>query len=234
MMDIEFKGAAYRIERHPNPKYAHSSVWTFQDEQTTQERCWNVAPGDVVLDVGACFGAYTLPALALGAAKVIAIEPVPDCADWLEHLLSLNPGFAERCTIVRLGLSEREKTALIQEDLIRHGALRAAEDTEYRGTVSFARLDDLLSGIPRLDWIKMDTEGGEADILAGGRSVISRCRPRMLLEDHTRCLQAIPWNYSLRVEQTLLDLGYGWEHFPHLIQGADGGRDFWFCQPSDK
>jgi FkbM family methyltransferase len=48
--------------------------------------------------------------------------------------------------------------------------------------VPLARLDDLCSEWTRLDFVKIDTEGGEVDILLGGQGTLARLRPVLSVE----------------------------------------------------
>ena len=49
-------------------------------------------------------------------------------------------------------------------------------------TVRRATLDSLLPTLERLDYVKIDTEGGEVDIIRGGRKLIARHRPILSIE----------------------------------------------------
>lgn len=43
-------------------------------------------------------------------------------------------------------------------------------------------LDHVLSGYNKIDWIKIDVEGAEYETLCGLEQVISKCRPKILIE----------------------------------------------------
>jgi FkbM family methyltransferase len=49
-------------------------------------------------------------------------------------------------------------------------------------------LDEWLSWLPRLDFVKMDIEGHEPLALAGFRGLVTRHRPTLLIEFNPRCL----------------------------------------------
>ena len=49
-------------------------------------------------------------------------------------------------------------------------------------------LDDMLSSLPRLDFVKMDIEGHEPAALRGMHGLIERHRPTLLVEFNPRCL----------------------------------------------
>jgi hypothetical protein len=48
--------------------------------------------------------------------------------------------------------------------------------------ITLQTLDELLATEPRIDFIKIDAEGGEADIVAGMQGVLKRHRPHLLIE----------------------------------------------------
>lgn len=141
------------------------------------DKYWHVRDGDVVFDVGACYGLYTLPSCALGAF-VYAVEPnEPSCVA-LEHLLDIN-GFTDRCRVIRGALSDKEGE---------HPAdLRACVDPFFFGNPRITTLDNVVEAlkVPRVDWIKVDVEGGELCVVEGAIQTIKRHRPTLLIEDHT-------------------------------------------------
>ena len=60
-----------------------------------------------------------------------------------------------------------------------------------RGGGHFAQavpLDDVLGGLPRLDFIKMDVEGHEPPALRGLARLLARDRPGLLVEFNPECL----------------------------------------------
>ena len=141
------------------------------------ERHWHVQEGDVVVDVGACEGLWTLPSCALGAF-VYAVEPnIPSCAV-IDRLLALN-GFSGRCHVVNAALSDAAG---------KHPAdLRACCHPYFMGVPRITTLDDMVRDlrIPKVDWIKVDVEGGELLVVEGGAATLRRDRPVVVVEDHS-------------------------------------------------
>ena len=45
-------------------------------------------------------------------------------------------------------------------------------------------LDDYLADLARLDWIKIDVEGAEIEVLKGVRQLIEKFNPRIIVEWH--------------------------------------------------
>lgn len=157
-----------------------NSWWTFDDEDAVRERWWHIQPGDVILDVGAGFGSYALPALALGASKVYCFNPAfPDMCLLTANLVA-NTGFRERAILLDYGLHRQAgffdwRVSRLYPD---HAPDRLPVRTFH----------DFLSDHPdldRVDWLKLDIEGAELHALqAGGAELITRFRPKLLIENH--------------------------------------------------
>ena len=60
-------------------------------------------------------------------------------------------------------------------------------------------LDDLFSweGLDRLDYLKIDAEGAEAEVLTGGRNTINKYRPIILVEVNIKGVSSMPKDYSV-------------------------------------
>jgi len=73
------------------------------------------------------------------------------------------------------------------------------------------RLDSLISsGLPKPDFVKMDVEGGEVDILTGATKMLQDSRPLLLIELHgtNEAVAAIleKQNYSIQVLGTTQEI----------------------------
>lgn len=175
-----FKGKKFRFtdehEYNPYPGCPNPpATFTFENESDLRERYWNIEEGDVVMDVGAAYGSYTLPACALGA-KVYAFEPFKSHYDGLVTNLKLNgflglaPG---RCTPSDLGLFDFPGEVRYQS-YAPHG-----QDLRFNLTTM-----DTAFSEDRLDWVKIDVEGAEVHVLQGGKETLSRFLPNFLIECH--------------------------------------------------
>lgn len=144
-------------------------------------------PDMVLVDAGANIGLFTVfAARRVKSGKVIAFEPVPSMARWLDENISLNR--LQNVVTVPCGLSDSEGVLPIYEIASSHeglstlypGALQQAAVTE----VPVKRLDDLFGsyGTDRLDFIKIDIEGGELPALRGAAACIRNHRPAVMVE----------------------------------------------------
>jgi FkbM family methyltransferase len=145
-----------------------------------------VRRGDVVVDVGANVGIVTLQSASLvgSRGKVFAFEPVARLADLLERSSAEN-GFGN-VTVLRVALSDFAGKGVmhVPDQSLGCSTLRPGLDGE---SCQVNLLDAVDFGPdfknPRL--LKIDVEGHEAEVLAGGRSFLARHRPEyVLFESH--------------------------------------------------
>jgi FkbM family methyltransferase len=148
-----------------------------------------VRPGMVVWDIGANMGAFTFPAAhAVGAGKVVAIEPDPFNQLLLHRTQAANPDLP--VTIIPAALSDQVGLADLQIAVRGRAAnsLRGADHGSQMGGVRTAypvvtvTLDWLGEHQPAPDLIKCDAEGAEAWILRGGAKLLATKRPVLIME----------------------------------------------------
>jgi len=172
----------------------------FYDELEIRDRYFKVGSGDVVIDIGSQYGNYTLDACSLGA-RVYAFDPNPKTYGTLKANLELNGFDSHR--LFNLGLWSRSGELSIKD---------YAPHSDWEGKFRATTLDEWaeLHGVNRIDFIKIDTEGAELEILKGGLNSIKRFKPKLLVEVHTFV------NESLlpAVEDFLKGLGYSCERIP--------------------
>lgn len=145
-------------------------------------------PGGNFLDVGANIGLFALRAAGIvgPGGRVVAIEPAAISADRLEANLALN-AFAH-VTVVRAALSDREGQAQLRHVELGNDPQAWSIMPEAGGTdaeqVRTTTLDALVAqqGLTRLDLIKMDVEGAEPMVVAGGQAALARFRPTIIFE----------------------------------------------------
>lgn len=185
---------------------------TFDDPEPIMSRWAQIGPGDLVIDIGAAFGCYTLAALAMGAC-VYAFEPSTDGYRILLENVDLN-GWGYRCSVYKTALYNGlgYPDALKKEVM---GFHYVAKDGYAEMT-----LDDVLSatldayGGP-VKFIKIDVEGAELGVLQGGFRTLLRNRPRLLIEDHDSddttwevCRFPRSIRSSVRIQELLRSLDY--------------------------
>jgi FkbM family methyltransferase len=145
--------------------------------------------GDVVIDVGAAFGFYTiLSSRKVGPrGKVLAIEAQSDSFEMLNRNIKLNGlknvttlNYAAYCSEMKLKLFSGY--SLIQE--------RAEINNQKSVEINAKTLDYLvtqLAQITEVHWIKIDVEGAELEVLKGAHNILSNSKDiNLLVEIHAQ------------------------------------------------
>ena len=156
----------------------------FEDELRFLRRA--LRPGDLVIDIGANCGVYALSmAHAVGSAgHVWAFEPASGAARLLADGIAAN-GFSQ-VTLERCAVSNACGTAQLSlgpssevNSLVRGQAVAGATES-----VALTTLDDCLLryGWQAVDVVKIDAEGEEANILAGGQRFLRQLSPLVQYE----------------------------------------------------
>ena len=173
--------------------------------------------GMTVLDVGAHHGLYTLLASKrVGhSGRVIAFEPSPRERQRLRLHVRLNFCSNVRIEPFALG-SVRSKEDLFLVEGAEDGcnSLRPpALNAETRAVrVDVFPLDEYLAerNIGPVDFVKLDVEGGERDVIGGAIQLLSK-PPRPVLLVEVQDIRTQPWGYPAREIVSLLHkLGYEW------------------------
>lgn len=150
----------------------------------------NVKTGDQFLDIGAHYGFYTLLAHHAGAS-VYALEPSPASFEILQenaagkhglqvfqNLAGDSNGQKDFCCF-ESGYSEYD--TVYTEQYANQGWFRHAKRTiSLVGCVTTDRFCDTHQFRP--DYIKIDTEGSEADIILGATQLLTNASPVIILE----------------------------------------------------
>jgi FkbM family methyltransferase len=157
-----------------------------------------LGPGMVVVDVGANWGYFTLVCAHLvgSTGRVIALEPHPRLASMLSANIATDPVLSkavEACRVAAGAASESKAFVGFDERDGNWGVSRAALGAEVPDFESrTVALDPFLDALSlsdrqkqRIDLVKIDIEGAEADAVRGMAAGIEQHRYRyVLLECH--------------------------------------------------
>lgn len=179
-LDLSYKhDRAYAAKLLLNIQYPQSDI----DEMLFQRF---IRPGDLVLDAGANIGFTALQMLDCGAAKIVALEPVPEiyqrlkplCDDRLIGLQTALSGSAGQA-LLTLSKSHNQGSSLKQEmrNLFPSVFPASTESIE----VELTTIDDLISEYGAFDVWKLDIEGAEVDALAGAQYALKHAPPRSII-----------------------------------------------------
>src|SRR5687768_14117768 len=197
------------------PKYGYKSycrTWSnFNDLMimTVHEddllQLFRPTKGDIVVDVGAYLGRYTLTSSNLVGenGRVVAIEGDPSHYEMLDKNLKLNKVSNVTAISCMVGSKDMhlfvgsEDNYLIVSAKDTHNNYQEDSYKEFDETgraqigntiVNLNTLDDLLikeHGISEVNWMKIDVEGAELEVLKGAHNILSNSkRVNLLIEIH--------------------------------------------------
>ena len=144
--------------------------------------------GDVVIDVGANIGTHTLALAKLvgPTGLVYSFEPQQEIYDILRTNIAANG--LKNVTTYRAAAGATDGSCYIPKvdyGVVNNFGLIAVGDGEIE--VPQMTIDGLQ--LHKLDLIKIDVEGTEAEVLTGAASTIARSRPILYVENNNRAKQ---------------------------------------------
>jgi len=149
-----------------------------------------IAPGDCVLDIGANIGHYTkrFSDLAGPRGRVLAFEPVPTTFS----LLSANVQLFDHANVTLFNAAVSDGLQVVgmamprfDSGLTNYYMAHLSSDTDSELSVLTISIDALRID-QRVSLVKIDTEGHEAQVLAGMRTLLETHRPVLVIETTSR------------------------------------------------
>jgi FkbM family methyltransferase len=162
-----------------------------------------IEPGDVCVDVGSAAGLYTLTLsqLAGPGGQVHSVEPLPFAHTVWSRVLRARAGTNVRPYALALGAEPGIGTMSVPMGRYQPVSSRSflawktdgvGSNAEFRGQIEVMVEVDTLDGLcarnslTGLDFVKIDVEGGELDVLRGGEHAVESFRPTLLVEIEAR------------------------------------------------
>ena len=197
--------------------------------------------GATVVDVGASEGAFAVECLVTyGAAHVWCFEPESSMIGALTTTAERN-GLADKLHIVPAAATRTSRKIGIVENPSDPLAAYCLEDVALRQTDSSPRnvreidgiaLDDWVdrTNVPRVDFLKIDSEGSDLSVLEGARALLVRWRPAIAVTtyhhpDHCNAmieyLRSLNLGYRYRVRGVIEFDGLP---RPVMLHAAPGGE----------
>ncbi|MDH4452067.1 MAG: FkbM family methyltransferase [Verrucomicrobiota bacterium] len=209
----------------------HGADWLKAETEVVKK--W-LPKGGSVVDVGANTGftALVFSNLIGPEGRVIAFEPSPIIYPRLVEVIEKN-GLKDRVECLNLGCGTEARTETLMVPVSSGNATIKRDGVELHGSVREVqiKIDSLdtvlLDRLTRLDFLKIDTEGFEDQVLAGAEKVVECFRPVLYIElsqEYSKSSQAaIAW---------LKTRGYVFEKEPDLNSAHNG--DNFIVYPSEK
>jgi FkbM family methyltransferase len=207
---VERSSVKMRMNLHD---YIDHALYFYYKDPSRDELLANAAGSKVVLDVGANNGYTALRISKLeGVQKVIAFEPDPGNFEKARLNIGLNLN-SDSIELLNIGLGSRAAALDLYTPIESNsGAMRVSNDpSAERSTskINVERLDDLMTelDLDRVDFIKIDVEGYEMEVLKGGIDTLRDFRPKLFIEIDDANLSDQS-SSAREVVGFLIDLGY--------------------------
>jgi FkbM family methyltransferase len=162
-----------------------------------------ITEGSIVFDLGAHVGFYTLLASVLVGCrgKVFAFEPLPANFLYLKEHLRINK--TTNVTVIEAAVSDRIGVAYFEDNA---SSFQGHISSQGKLQVKTVSLDKLINTgeIPSPNYIKIDVEGAEMQVLSGAKSLLENAHPTIFLATHGRdvhqqcCLFLTSLGYQLQ------------------------------------
>jgi len=216
LMEVKFRGCVFWMPEH--------WVITRQLDDRKDYEPWVLdyflqilKPGMTVLDVGASWGAFALPAARkVGATgKVIAIEM--SAGNGRVLLESAKASGVSNMQLLLVGVSDRLGTEYLRRQTVHNNFQMEPptdgipENLDAFDIAPVVPLDLLRADFGKVDVLKIDIEGMEYRAFMGARALMAEQKPITFLEYSPRFQSEISGADGAALLTFFLDLGYGVE-----------------------
>jgi FkbM family methyltransferase len=183
----EINGETFRID----PRFRWRVQPRYEAELAAFLRA-RVRPGQCCFDVGANIGIYVMQMARWAApdGRIVAFEPNPGSFEVLARHVRMND-LRDRVTLVPLAVGRESGAAQLFDDQAGSGLSRLGGANPSIGgpvaatDVRMTTIDEYCATTgTRPDWLLIDVEGYEFDVLAGAAGTIRTFRPGVIVELH--------------------------------------------------
>ncbi|MBL4624626.1 MAG: FkbM family methyltransferase [Flavobacteriales bacterium] len=190
---IERNGITYEVDIQEGLDLSLYLFGNFQ-KHVSENKLISLPNDATILDVGANFGLMTLNYATLyPEGKVYSFEPTHYALEKLKRNIELNPNLADRITVTNSFISNEvnEKPDIkaysswkvdgskeVDKHDIHGGTAKPADGVGSITLDAFCKEHN----IDKIDFIKIDTDGHELQILTGSKEVINRHKPSIIFE----------------------------------------------------
>ena len=182
MLKVPFKNAEFLVDP--------TTIDIELKEREMLDRFWNVKEKDIVFDIGASVGLYSLAAHAVGAGFVYAFEPDKQKIKDFRANINYNKAH-EKIASVPMGLWSSETQ--VYYDMKTASMMGANEvDSQLVPVTTIDRfVNERSAMISHIDYMKIDVEGAEMEVLKGATNTLMKYKPVLFLEMHHKIVPDI-------------------------------------------
>jgi FkbM family methyltransferase len=219
--DVEFTACEGQRFLSPPNNISSFIAATFDERDLNIVRFWNRAlpPEPIIFDIGANIGLYTISAGRHAGQNglVIGFEAHPATFRYLERNTARRSDF--RIVVENLAVGAQTSEARIAFNAKNPGETHMSAGSETGDPVFMVALDDycIQHSIPRIDYMKIDVEGYEANVLRGAASIIA-ASPDILIQTEYEPRHLARYGDPTAVERLLAD----WNFQPYEIAWQTG------------
>src|ERR687891_2365945 len=221
---LKFKVPKYNYEFYCRVNKDDFKIMTIHEDDIIEH--FTPKQGDIVVDIGAHIGLYTIiSSKRVGAnGKVVAIEAHPSNFEMLKsniklnqltNVIPLNYAVYSKETKIKLYLPEVESGYTIYNTIMSN---RAGTEDKFVD-VNAQTVDYLLqlNKITDVNWVKIDVEGAEFEVLKGASNVLSKSKDiALLIEvhglDNYRPILEFLGSYNFKIEFEKSNKTGDWRH----------------------
>jgi len=165
------------------------------------ERLQKPKKGDVIFDVGAHVGFFTMECMRYKPSIIVAIEPHPLNVLFLNHNTIKNR--IVNVMIINLAVGEKEEKSRLYLSKYSSG-----HSLEYMNEcawieVNVTTIDNIVNNLKLApDYLKIDVEGHEVEVLRGAKETLEKFKPTIIVETSIYKIPKIvcilkPYGYKL-------------------------------------
>ena len=209
----------YSMSVIPNDKGISLELLLFKTHEplTTKLTIKELRNGMVCVDIGSNIGYYALlESKIVGKnGKIFAIEPSPENFNYLNNNLKLQ-NFSNTETY-QIAIGNQDGTAkLTVGNKSNHSKVITEYQTIPNGldviSVPIKKLDTFVQeqNISKIDFVRMDVEGFELNVIEGMKNVLRKLRPMIQVEVHKKFLGA---KNTKKLLEIFKDEGYDIKHY---------------------
>lgn len=223
-----------------NKEHAHMFLWGEHDERYETQLVKNIIkPNDVIWDIGANVGFYTMLFSKLANdGKVISFEPVSGTRSFLEQQIKINNSGNVTIKPIALGNIAGDAEIYFSESNAGEGTASLVHKNEakrYTEKILISTIDDVLENTPEPTFLKIDVEGFQNNVFLGGQRFFTDHEPLIMAE--------LRDSHDTMVESERIIRNYGFDIFEIkkncVLKKCDSftksaSRNFILCKPGSR